>query len=70
MHLQLTLVSLDALGSTEAFSRADMAQIGMAVTLAGCKAKTKNKKQHMSLVEILKLKLTIFESPLFFFKST
>lgn len=42
VHLQLTLVSLDALGGTEAFSRADVAQIGVAVTLASCKARTKD----------------------------
>lgn len=38
-HSQLTLVSLDALGGAEALPRVDVAHVGMAVTLAGCKGK-------------------------------
>lgn len=36
VYSQLTLVSLDALGSTEALPRVDVAHISMAVTLTRC----------------------------------
>lgn len=43
IYSQLTLISLDALSSTEALPSVDLAHAGMAVTLACCKEKTKVK---------------------------
>lgn len=39
IYSQLTLVSLDALGGTEAFPRVDVAHVSMAVTLTHCRQK-------------------------------
>lgn len=48
VYSQLTLVSLDAFGGTEALPWVDVAHVGMAVTLAGCKRqKTKRKLKHL-----------------------
>lgn len=43
-HSQLTLISLDALGGTEALSCVDVANVGMAVTLACCKDKKRKRR--------------------------
>ncbi len=45
VHSQLTLVSFDALGGTEALPCVDVAHAGMAVTLASCKEKIKIDKR-------------------------
>lgn len=41
VYSQLTLVSLDPLRGTEALPRVDVAHVGVAVTLARCREKTK-----------------------------
>lgn len=45
VYSQLTLVSLDALSCTEALPCVDVAHVGMAVTLACCKEKTKVERE-------------------------